>query len=113
MVGHSGKGKRGYFSVTMEKFIENMKCKRPIVPTYLLPLFRLPSPSKLPSRIIPHLSFHDITPPLTHIPDVKAWNESRITVAKGWFSDTVPKCPVKKIAFLRLDGDMYVSTKGR
>lgn len=59
MVGHSGKGKRGYFSVTLEKFVENMKA-------------------------------------------VNAWNETRIKVAKGWFKDTVPKCPVEKIAFLRM-----------
>jgi hypothetical protein len=68
LVGHSGKGKRGYFSVTKEAFIANMKA-------------------------------------------VNAWNDSIIRVEKGWFKDTVPKNPTEKIAFLRLDGDMYASTR--
>jgi len=29
---------------------------------------------------------------------------------KGWFSDTLPGAPIKKIAVLRLDGDYYSST---
>lgn len=33
-----------------------------------------------------------------------------LTILKGWFNDTLPKAPIEKIAFLRLDGDMYVST---
>ena len=68
MIGNSGKGKRGYFSVTKEAFIANMKA-------------------------------------------VNAWNDSIIRVEKGWFKDTVPHCPTEKIAFLRLDGDMYASTR--
>ncbi len=30
---------------------------------------------------------------------------------KGWFQDTVPKASIDKIALLRLDGDLYESTK--
>lgn len=30
---------------------------------------------------------------------------------KGWFQDTVPKANIKTIAILRLDGDLYESTK--
>lgn len=29
---------------------------------------------------------------------------------KGWFKDTLPKIPVKKLALIRCDGDMYGST---
>lgn len=29
---------------------------------------------------------------------------------KGWFKDTLPSAPIKNIALLRLDGDMYEST---
>jgi hypothetical protein len=40
-----------------------------------------------------------------------ALNEpSRLVVSKGWFSATCPTSPVKRIAFLRLDGDLYEST---
>lgn len=28
----------------------------------------------------------------------------------GWFKDTLPTAPIKKLAVLRLDGDMYEST---
>ena len=42
---------------------------------------------------------------------VNAYNETLLKVTKGWFKDTVPLCPVQQIAFLRLDGDMYASTR--
>lgn len=34
----------------------------------------------------------------------------RVRFVKGWFKDTLPSLPVKCIAILRLDGDMYEST---
>jgi len=34
----------------------------------------------------------------------------KIKVLQGWFSDTLPKAPISKIAFLGLDGDIYIST---
>jgi hypothetical protein len=46
-----------------------------------------------------------------NLKDAKVWNESTIIISKGWFSETVPKSPVQKIAFLRLDGDLYASTR--
>lgn len=36
--------------------------------------------------------------------------DDRLIIAKGWFKDTCPISPVKKIAFLRLDGDLFAST---
>jgi len=40
----------------------------------------------------------------------KAWDEKRLVVTPGWFSETCAKSPVKSISFLRLDGDMFAST---
>lgn len=34
----------------------------------------------------------------------------QVHFVKGWFSNSLPNLPVKKIAILRLDGDMYEST---
>lgn len=39
-----------------------------------------------------------------------AWDDSIIHVTKGYFNETLPKAPVKSISFLRLDGDIFVST---
>lgn len=39
-----------------------------------------------------------------------AWNDTRVIITKGYFSETLPKSPVQHIAFLRLDGDVYTST---
>jgi O-methyltransferase len=36
--------------------------------------------------------------------------DDQVVFVKGFFVDTLPKMPVKKIAILRLDGDMYMST---
>lgn len=46
---------------------------------------------------------------------MKEWGIDKITVQliyhEGWFQDTVPAANIKKIALLRLDGDLYESTK--
>lgn len=36
--------------------------------------------------------------------------DDQVKFLKGFFKDTMPNCPVKKLALLRLDGDMYEST---
>lgn len=36
--------------------------------------------------------------------------DDRVQFLKGWFKDTLPQAPIKKIAVARLDGDMYEST---
>ena len=46
---------------------------------------------------------------IANMKKVNAW-DSRLVVTKGWFKDTAPGSPVKKISFLRLDGDLYSST---
>lgn len=35
----------------------------------------------------------------------------RVHILKGFFKDTLPTAPIKQIAFLRLDGDLYESTR--
>jgi O-methyltransferase len=37
--------------------------------------------------------------------------DERVKFLKGWFKDTLPTAPISKLAVLRLDGDMYESTK--
>ena len=36
--------------------------------------------------------------------------DNRVQFLKGWFRDTLPNAPIKRLAVLRLDGDMYEST---
>ncbi len=37
--------------------------------------------------------------------------DDQVRFIRGWFSDTLPKAPIEQLAVLRLDGDMYESTK--
>jgi cephalosporin hydroxylase len=36
--------------------------------------------------------------------------DAQVVFLKGWFKDTLPNAPIKKLSILRLDGDMYGST---
>jgi hypothetical protein len=36
--------------------------------------------------------------------------DEQVHFLKGWFKDTLPTAPIKQLAVLRLDGDMYEST---
>jgi len=36
--------------------------------------------------------------------------DEQVRFLKGWFKDTLPTAPIKSLAILRLDGDMYEST---
>jgi hypothetical protein len=36
--------------------------------------------------------------------------DDQVKFLKGWFKDTLPSAPIKNLAVLRLDGDMYEST---
>jgi O-methyltransferase len=36
--------------------------------------------------------------------------DEQVRFLKGWFRDTLPHAPIKKLAVIRLDGDMYEST---
>jgi len=36
--------------------------------------------------------------------------DDQVVFLKGWFSETLPQAPIRQLAVLRLDGDMYEST---
>ena len=38
------------------------------------------------------------------------WLDERVRFVRGWFSESLAKAPIEKLALLRLDGDMYDST---
>eukprot|EP00929_Paragymnodinium_shiwhaense_P118294 TRINITY_DN90228_c0_g1_i1.p1 TRINITY_DN90228_c0_g1~~TRINITY_DN90228_c0_g1_i1.p1 ORF type:complete len:341 (+),score=78.65 TRINITY_DN90228_c0_g1_i1:88-1110(+) len=38
------------------------------------------------------------------------FDHDRVKILEGWFNETLPKAPIQKISFLRLDGDIFVST---
>ena len=40
----------------------------------------------------------------------RADDAKRLRVLRGWFADTLPAAPVRRVSFLRLDGDLYQST---
>ena len=37
--------------------------------------------------------------------------DEQVKFLKGWFSETLPTAPIKQLALLRLDGDLYESTR--
>lgn len=37
--------------------------------------------------------------------------DNQVNFLKGWFSDTLPSAPISSLALLRLDGDLYESTR--
>jgi O-methyltransferase len=37
--------------------------------------------------------------------------DDRVRFLKGWFSDTLPNAPIQSLSLLRLDGDLYESTR--
>lgn len=37
--------------------------------------------------------------------------DHHVKFLKGWFKDTLPVAPIKRLSLLRIDGDMYESTK--
>jgi hypothetical protein len=36
--------------------------------------------------------------------------DDQVRFLQGWFSETLPKAPIERLAVLRLDGDLYEST---
>lgn len=37
--------------------------------------------------------------------------DSQVRFLEGWFADTLPSAPIERLALLRIDGDLYSSTK--
>lgn len=51
--------------------------------------------------------------PVNEVKDnFKAYNllDNQVKFLVGWFKDTLPKAPIKKLSLIRCDGDMYEST---
>jgi len=36
--------------------------------------------------------------------------DAQVIFLKGWFKDTLPKAPIRQLALLRIDADLYEST---
>ena len=47
---------------------------------------------------------------LRNLKQWKTYDENRIVIVKGFFNDTLPHIAVQRISFLRLDGDLFIST---
>jgi len=73
-----------------------------------------PDPSKYPADLGDE--HHAITPLAISLEQVKenfekyALLDEQVRFLKGWFKDTLPNAPIKQLAVVRLDGDMYEST---
>lgn len=71
----------------------------------------LPRPIVQEDHGDPHHTYQQLIVPLNEVEDNfrRFGVEARISPIKGWFDETLPG-PVKQLAILRLDGDMYGST---
>lgn len=49
---------------------------------------------------------------INNLQEAGVWSEERVKVVQGWFNESLPaiKGDINGISFLRLDGDLYVST---
>lgn len=60
-----------------------------------------------------HHTFHDLAVSEDEVRSnfaVYGLLDDQVRFLKGWFKDTLPTAPIKKLALIRLDGDMYEST---
>src|SRR6516162_10839417 len=58
-------------------------------------------------------TFHELSVPLETVRNnIRKYGllDDQIVFLKGWFKDTLPAAPIKSLAVLRLDGDLYEST---
>ena len=73
-----------------------------------------PEPEKYPEDKDDTLYLHDIlSVSLEEVKNnFKRYDllDEQVVFLKGWFKDTLPIAPIKQLAILRLDGDMYSST---
>lgn len=76
----------------------------------------LPSPNEIDRRIDPTANFSDRD--FLSVSQERVENNFRrfglldknVKFLKGWFCDTLPIAPIKKLSIIRLDGDLYEST---
>jgi hypothetical protein len=73
-----------------------------------------PDPSRYPR--VPNSDFHKLRDLAVSVDEVRknfdryGLLDDQVKFLKGWFRDTLPTAPIKDLAVLRLDGDMYEST---
>jgi len=73
-----------------------------------------PDPGKYPADA--EDKHHTITPLAVSLEEVRenfkrySLLDDQVCFLKGWFKDTLPNAPLKRLAVVRLDGDMYEST---
>lgn len=73
----------------------------------------LPTPSRKEDEGDVHHTFTNLAVSLNEVKDnFRKYDllDDQVQFLKGWFRDTLPSAPIKKLAILRLDGDMYEST---
>lgn len=76
----------------------------------------LPAPNPKEYPIDEGLNFHLFNELAVSVDQVKSnfakygLLDKQVRFLEGYFKDTLPKAPIKKIALLRLDGDLYEST---
>jgi hypothetical protein len=77
----------------------------------------MPVPKKADKRISASADFSDREYLRVSLEEVKKNFErfglldEQVQFLKGWFSETLPNAPIEKLALLRLDGDLYESTR--
>jgi len=73
-----------------------------------------PDPDRYPADAgDPHHTIKELSVPLEEVKKNFAQYgllDDRVVFLNGWFEDTLPSAPIKELALLRLDGDMYSST---
>ena len=74
------------------------------------------NPEKYPDDVghqLDEIARKQISVPLEQVKrNIKRYGllDDRIRFLEGWFRDTLPNAPIRKISVLRLDGDLYEST---
>jgi O-methyltransferase len=77
----------------------------------------MPVPNETDKQISASANFSDRAYLNVSLEDVKKNFErfglldEQVRFLKGWFSETLPIAPIKELALLRLDGDLYESTR--
>jgi hypothetical protein len=73
-----------------------------------------PNPDKYPQDA--NYKFHDFKELAVSLEEVQnnfrryGLLDDQVRFLKGWFRDTLPSAPIRRLAVLRLDGDLYEST---
>ncbi len=76
----------------------------------------LPKPDEIKYPADEGYNYHQFNELKVSLDDVKnnfakyGLLDNQVQFLKGWFKDTLPTAPIKKLSILRLDGDLYEST---